>query len=321
MKDLIPAKDMTVIYGRPKSGKSFVALDIGWHVATGTPYHGKEVVQGPVIYMPFEGHSAIPIRAYALNKEKGPAPDLHIPKRHPPKVTIKETRAVIKEIQAYGIDPVLIILDTLNRSLVGSENDDEAMGPYVDQMQKLVSEFNCAVLIVHHQGHQDGRPRGHSLLPAAIGCQIKVMKEGKIIDAEVEFMKDGPEGMMFRNIMHVKEYTFTLKDGREIERSTCILEATTPGIKRKVKRTGLSSVQTKALDIARAMHNGTGGALSMKDWEERCTRKQGGIAGEKVSFENSKKMFRRAVGVLLDGAYIVYADDMRETFRLNEVTQ
>jgi AAA domain len=69
---------------------------------------------------------------------------------------IREHADLIAAIQAAGIDPVMVNLDTLNRSLFGSENSDEDMGGYVRAADAIREAFNCAVPIVHHCGHRLG---------------------------------------------------------------------------------------------------------------------------------------------------------------------
>jgi hypothetical protein len=50
------------------------------------------------------------------------------------------------------------------------------------------------VIIVHHCGLDETRPRGHTSLPGAVDAQLAISREGMTVTAEVEFMRDGPEG-------------------------------------------------------------------------------------------------------------------------------
>src|SRR5262249_6211684 len=57
------------------------------------------------------------------------------------------------------------------------------------------SAFDCAVIIVHHCGHDASRPRGHTSLPGAVDAQLSVKRDGDdTILVRVELMKDGPQG-------------------------------------------------------------------------------------------------------------------------------
>ena len=50
------------------------------------------------------------------------------------------------------------VLDTLNRSIDGSESKDQDMGAYLDAASAIQRAFECVVLIVHHCG-VDGHDR------------------------------------------------------------------------------------------------------------------------------------------------------------------
>ncbi len=53
--ELIPVAGLVVVYGAPKSGKSFWTLDLMMHVALGWEYRDRYVQQGTVVYCAFEG--------------------------------------------------------------------------------------------------------------------------------------------------------------------------------------------------------------------------------------------------------------------------
>src|SRR5262249_50771799 len=62
VKGLIPTPGLSVIWGPPKSGKSFWTFDLVMHVALGWEYRRRPVHQGPVVYCCFEGQSGIKAR-------------------------------------------------------------------------------------------------------------------------------------------------------------------------------------------------------------------------------------------------------------------
>ena len=100
---------------------------------------------------------------------------------------IADIRAQLGELR-----PVAVVLDTLNKSLVGSENKDVDMGAYVRAAEAIRDAFTCVVIIVHHCGYDDTRPRGHSSLPGAVDAQLSVTREEEIVTVTVEMMRDGP---------------------------------------------------------------------------------------------------------------------------------
>lgn len=59
VKGLVPREGLTVIWGPPKCGKSFVTFDMVMHVALGWEYRGRRVVRGPVVYVACEGATGL----------------------------------------------------------------------------------------------------------------------------------------------------------------------------------------------------------------------------------------------------------------------
>src|SRR5437016_3630452 len=52
---VLECETFALLWGVPGSGKSFLGLDFGLCVATGTPWKGHIVRQGPVVYVAAEG--------------------------------------------------------------------------------------------------------------------------------------------------------------------------------------------------------------------------------------------------------------------------
>ena len=57
VKGLIPRAGLAVVWGPPKSGKSFKVFDLCMHIALGWEYRGRRVQQGSVVYCSFEGQA------------------------------------------------------------------------------------------------------------------------------------------------------------------------------------------------------------------------------------------------------------------------
>ena len=55
----------SVLYGPPKSGKTFLALDWALRIATRTDWHGHTVIGGPVLYVSGEGAGGLHSRIRA----------------------------------------------------------------------------------------------------------------------------------------------------------------------------------------------------------------------------------------------------------------
>jgi hypothetical protein len=223
IEDLFPRRGLVVIWGRVKTLKSTWVLDAFLHVARGRPYRGLRVQQGRIVYCVFEGSHGYRNRIEALRRHYEIPSDEIVPFHLMPASInlIKERRLLITEIKAQLAarsitdPPIGVVLDTLNRSLTGSESSDEDMGNYIKAADELREQFDCLVPIVHHCGHDETRPRGHSSLMGAIDGQIKIDRpeRGISMTAEVELMRDGPEGKVIRSIVKQIE-VHTMPNGK-----------------------------------------------------------------------------------------------------------
>ncbi len=248
VKGLIP-HGLTVAWGPPKSGKSFWAFDVAVHVALGWRYRDHKVTAGAVCYLAFEGAHGFGARVEAFRQAK--LADDHEP---PPFYLMGERLdligdhpALIERIrqQLGEVRPVIVVLDTLNRSLAGSESSDEDMTAYIGAADAIREAFDCSALIVHHCGVDGTRPRGHTSLTGACDAQLAVKREGDggVFSVTVEFNKDGPEGEVIACRLETVDIGED-EDGDEM-RSCVVVEADhVPS----AKRTSLSPKQRRAMD-------------------------------------------------------------------------
>src|SRR6516164_3057986 len=120
---------------------------------------------------------------------------------------IADHKTLIADItgQLSGEMPICVVLDTLNKSLMGSESKDTDMSAYVRAAEAIRDAFKCVVIIVHHCGLDDTRPRGHTSLPGAVDAQLAVVREGNAITVTVEMMRDGPEETVVTSMVEVIE--------------------------------------------------------------------------------------------------------------------
>jgi AAA domain len=195
--ELIPARGIVVVWGAPKCYKSFWLHDTMLHVAKGWEYHDRFVTQGAVVYCAFEGGHGYTKRIEAQRRhyEFDDNPPLYTMSGQAN--LISDHKRLVSEIRAQlgpDVRPVAVVLDTLNRSLVGSENNPVDMAAYTSAAESVREAFKCVVIIVHHCGWDPSRPRGHSSLPAAVDAELSVVREGDVATVTVQYMRDGPEG-------------------------------------------------------------------------------------------------------------------------------
>ena len=171
VRGLLPSTGLVVIYGPPKCGKSFWAFDLLMHVALGWEYRGIRVKRGVVVYCLLEGKNGFTRRVKAFEQERPNAKDADLYLLTLPLDLIRDHKDLIASIRSQvpaGEKIAAIAIDTLNRSLRGSENSDEDMAAYVRAADGINDAFDCVVPIIHHCPHGADRPRGHSSLLGAI---------------------------------------------------------------------------------------------------------------------------------------------------------
>lgn len=300
IKNLVPRVGLTVIWGPPKCGKSFLTSDLALHVALGWEYRGRRVEQGPVIYCALEGAAGFQARLAAfrqrfLAEHSEPVPFHLMPSRLD---LVVDAPALIEAIRVNfpEVHPVLIVVDTLNRSFRGSESSDEDMTGYIRAADALRDAFECAIVVVHHCGHDEKRPRGHSALFGAVDAQIAVKKaEDGTIGATLEFMKDGPEGAEIGSRLDVIEVGAD-EDGDPI--TSCVVVPAEPA----AKVPGLSAKERRAIEILRDCLVDQGRTVrnqrdipnvtlvELTAWRE-ALRRRGVTDGDKPA--NERSQFRR----------------------------
>jgi AAA domain len=195
--ELIPIAGLVDVWGKAKCFKSFWTLDLMLHVAMGWEYRDRLVRQGAVVYCAFEGGHGYKKRIEALRRHYAIVEGIPVPLyvMAGQANLVREHATLVRDIteQMAGEVPVAVVLDTLNKSIEGSESKDIDMGNYVRAAEAIRDAFKCVVIVVHHCGLDETRPRGHTSLPGAVDAQLAVVREGDVAIVTVEMMRDGPE--------------------------------------------------------------------------------------------------------------------------------
>jgi hypothetical protein len=205
--ELIPLRGIVLFWGKRKCLKSFWVYNLSFYIARHTEYRGRSILRGPVVYCAFEGAHGYKKRAEALRRwhnvpETEEVPLFLVPGRAN---MIKEFPLLIAAVrqQLMGELPRMIVLDTLNKSLVGSESKDVDMAAYIVAAEALRDAFDCVVVIVHHCGYDESHPRGHTSLTGAVDAEFEIVREGMLVTVKNVTMRDGPEGFEIRSAAEV----------------------------------------------------------------------------------------------------------------------
>ena len=140
--------------GAPKLGKSFLMLQLGYHVSTGQPLWGYSVRQGAVLYLALEDDfPRLQSRLYRMF-------DAEVAKNFDLSTWAKQTGSGLEEqVEGFVIhhpDTRLVIIDTLQRVRPADGNRYSYASDYeiITSLSTLASKLSICLLIVHHTRKQ-----------------------------------------------------------------------------------------------------------------------------------------------------------------------
>jgi hypothetical protein len=206
---LLAKNSVAAIYGAPGGGKSFLALDLGAHIATGSWWQGREVEKGQVLFVAAEGSGGWPKRAAAWKKfnRTHTVPDFHI---YPGTVNLLnpgQVGVLVEVCRKWKF--ALVVIDTVARSMVGGdENTAKDMGMVVDAADWVKTACGGCVLLIHHSGKDTAAGlRGSSALLGATDTVMEVKAGEDGMELVCRKQKDDAEFMPFRLALEVVEVT------------------------------------------------------------------------------------------------------------------
>jgi KaiC/GvpD/RAD55 family RecA-like ATPase len=323
VKGILHAGSVTLIYGPPKSGKSFLATDLAHSIAaaTGKPmacdWMGHTIVRpGPVLYVACEGHAGFWKRNAAAANQRGWNRD-----SFPPGFILATGRpklikvdadgvhyapdpsailAALEDAKARGLEPVAIVIDTVFRSFgVGNVNASQDMNVYLAAVAEL-TDRGYAVALVHHETKSSNTPAGSVSLTGGADTIIHVWREGEASERrfwQVEMAKDDAE---------TESRAFTLKvvelgtDPDGMPASSCVVidEGAAPGETAKRKRGRPASENSEAAILASLIHTELCNLLGYPDEGQPITFYPGAPQVRAVSRTRLRETINRA-GILV----------------------
>lgn len=200
--EMIADHGLSVIYGDPGAGKSFIALDMCLRLSMGMDWHGVATKPCGVLYIAGEGARGLGKRVKGWRREHAlegvDAPFALLP------VAVqlldeKDRAKLIRTIDAAkasaGFEVGIVVIDTVSRALAGAdENGQEAMSAFVSACGQIQQHIGGAVLAVHHSGKdKDKGMRGSTVLLGGCDASIRVTKDEQIVTIKTEKQKDAEQ--------------------------------------------------------------------------------------------------------------------------------
>ena len=164
--DLIPARNVTLLYGDGGTGKSLLALQLAVAVALGRPWMGRPVQGGRAIFPSAEdeeaelhrrlvdiaGHEGVSLSDMRKLTIRSLAGEDAMLARLAGTTGPLAASDLYREVDALleAERPALLVLDTLADMFPGNENDKAQARQFVGLLKRLAIRHNCAVVMLAH---------------------------------------------------------------------------------------------------------------------------------------------------------------------------
>jgi KaiC/GvpD/RAD55 family RecA-like ATPase len=315
IKHVLGAGELSVVYGPPACGKSFFSLDMASHVATGGPWRGHRVKQGPVVYVAAEGQNSFArrIAAFKAHHAVGDAAFACITTPLDLRKNGDDVDKLIGDLalyaQQFGQSVALIVIDTLSRCFGGGEENNSAdMAAYIANCERVREKTGAHVLSVHHTPKaQTSVLRGHGSLEGAVNTAISVQREEgeQIAKATVVKQKDGQDRDTFR--FELRRFVLGEDDEGDEIASCVVVPVSAQDEPPKAKLSDNQALAKKALANYCAEHDTSD--LSFKEFEVLMTDR-GIVDGEPHQVRSKAGKLR----VALERKGLIYQREGRVCF-------
>lgn len=204
--EAISEDGLSIIYGEPGAGKSFIALDLALRVSAGQDWFGRKTQQVGVIYIAAEGARGMGKRITGWKRHHGigslDVPFVVLPMAVQildPADRAKMIRTIDEAKRRMNMDVGLIIVDTVSRSIAGvDENAQDTMTQFVRACDDIKRHSGGALIGIHHSGKDKEKGmRGSSVLLGAVDASIRLNKSEDLVSVNFEKQKDAEEARPF----------------------------------------------------------------------------------------------------------------------------
>lgn len=190
VKDLIP-QGLTIISSLPKIGKSWMALDIGLCVASGTPFLGFNTLQSGVLYLALEdSENRLQDRTNKiLSDKKAPSGFMYAIRCDDLENGLIDE---LEEIKKKEPNLKIIIIDTLQKIRSNYKGNNAYANDYkeISPLKAFADKYGMSVIVIHHlkKGHEGDvfeKVSGTNGLIGSVDTNIVIEKEDRFKDEAV----------------------------------------------------------------------------------------------------------------------------------------
>jgi hypothetical protein len=195
IKKILTRGEVSIWYGPPSCGKSFLITDAALSIARGVSWMGMRVRPGLAVYQAGEGGLGLKkrLRAYRRHhkiKHDDNLPFVLLPSRVDLFGADDHTNKLIEEIKSwaafYDAPLELVVIDTFSAASPGAnENASEDVSKVLQRCHRMAIETGAHVALVHHTPKLGGSPRGHSSLLGNVENAVEVIRTEQVDSEEV----------------------------------------------------------------------------------------------------------------------------------------
>ncbi len=198
VKPFLPRPSVTAWFGKPKSLKSLLVLDMCLHVAGGLAWltnpqyqDGMTVNQARVVWVDLENGAVTFKRrmkaianSLGLGRSRGQMLAFSMPNPWPDLSQDENTSALIGRLQELG-DIGVLVIDHLGQALGAIDENSPLISQVMGNIRRIAEACNVAVVLIHHakkgQGKDGGSPedqlRGHGAILANVDAAYLIERD------------------------------------------------------------------------------------------------------------------------------------------------
>lgn len=178
LKDFLPKQGKMIIYGQPKSGKSFLCLQLARSIVNELPFLGMPTHSGRVLYLQFE--LGMEILQHRMKMTGQDYSGVYVGTTFGMKLDTASGKDMLKKA-VEEVQPNVVILDPLYKVLKGDEKEAHDMLVVLDFLDDLIdawrTELGLSFVIMHHPGKDLSRGgRGSSVLEDWVDSYVEMTK-------------------------------------------------------------------------------------------------------------------------------------------------
>ena len=178
VRDWLPKRGKSLLYAPPKTGKSYLCLQLARCIGCGESFLGIPTTKGSVLYVQFELGEEI-LQNRMKRETKKDYDNVFVGTTFSMKLDTKQGQDQLWRAME-AVEPSVLILDPKIKMIAGDENESHEMRPVCDFLDTIIEGFDCSVLVIDHSGKDESkRGRGSSVWEGWVDSYLQMKKTSK----------------------------------------------------------------------------------------------------------------------------------------------